>query len=342
MFELIDFIIVRPIANILFVIYNFVGDFGLAIIIFTIIVKMAMWPLMKRQLHQAKLMKKLQPELTKIKKQCNGNRQMESIQTMDLYKRYNVKPMRSILALIIQIPIFIALFTAIRVMVTPTAQDNLDMRAYTFTKGWGNISEVIDAQNECLKDDGTCTQDNYDFHPKLFGLVNLDARIPDIFQGSWHAWVILAFALIAAFTQYIVMRQQMPSGGGKKGKKKTFKQMMAEAKEGKQPEQADLNNVMTGSMSKFMPIMMLFIMFPLPGALVLYYLLINVVNLIQQKIIFKRDEAEIEINTDRVVVKELNKIQEAKVIKNKKTGTTITRITAKDTKKKNNKKKRRK
>ena len=99
--------------------------------------------------------------------------------------------------------------------------------------------------------------------------------------------------------------------------------------------------MMTGSMSKFMPIMMLFIMFPLPGALVLYYLLINVINLIQQKLIFKRDEAEMEINTDKVVVKELNKIQEAKVIKNKKTGTTITRISAKDTKK-NNKKKRRK
>ena len=96
---------------------------------------------------------------------------------------------------------------------------------------------------------------------------------------------------------------------------------------------------MTGSMSKFMPIILLIIMIPFPGALVLYYFLINVINLIQQKIIFKKDEDEIEIGSDKVVVKELNKIQEAKVIKNKKTGTTITRISAKDAK---NKKKRRK
>ena len=56
-------IIVRPIVNILFVIYNFVGDFGLAVILFTIIVKFLMWPLVKRQLHQAKLMKQIQPQL---------------------------------------------------------------------------------------------------------------------------------------------------------------------------------------------------------------------------------------------------------------------------------------
>ena len=52
MFELIDFIIVRPITNILFVVYSLVGDFGLAIIIFTILVKLCMWPLVKRQLRQ--------------------------------------------------------------------------------------------------------------------------------------------------------------------------------------------------------------------------------------------------------------------------------------------------
>jgi len=80
MFSLIDFIIVRPIVNILFVIYNLVGDFGIAIILFTIIVKICMWPLVKRQLHQTKLMRKIQPELAEIKKRCNGNRQMESLQ----------------------------------------------------------------------------------------------------------------------------------------------------------------------------------------------------------------------------------------------------------------------
>ena len=84
MFEIIDFLIVRPIVNILFVIYNFVGDFGVAIILFTILVKFLTWPPMKKQLHQTKLMRQIQPELTEIRKRCNGNKQMESLQMMDL------------------------------------------------------------------------------------------------------------------------------------------------------------------------------------------------------------------------------------------------------------------
>jgi len=82
MFEFIDFLIVRPIVNLLFVVYNFVGDFGLAIIIFTIIVKFAMWPLIKKQLHQTRLMRKIQPELAEIKKNCKGNRQLEQLQPL--------------------------------------------------------------------------------------------------------------------------------------------------------------------------------------------------------------------------------------------------------------------
>ena len=62
MFRLIDFLIVRPITNLLFFIYNYCDDFGLSIIIFVILVKFCMWPLVKRQLYQTKLMKKIQPE----------------------------------------------------------------------------------------------------------------------------------------------------------------------------------------------------------------------------------------------------------------------------------------
>ena len=74
LFNLIDIIIVRPIVNLLFMIYNLVGDFGLAIIIFTVLVKLLTIPLTKKQLHQTRLMRKIQPELAKIRKNCNGNK----------------------------------------------------------------------------------------------------------------------------------------------------------------------------------------------------------------------------------------------------------------------------
>lgn len=325
MFELIDMIIVRPIANILFVIYGFVGDFGLAIILFTILVRLCMWPLVKRQLHQTKLMRQIQPELAKIKKNAGGNRQVESLQMMDLYKRHNIKPFRSFLTILIQLPIFIAIYTAIRVMVMPMPTDNLSLRAYDFIHDIPAISTVIDQQESYLAD----TEHNtYDFHPQLFGVVDLDAHVG---FSSLSAICILIFALAAAVIQYLVMKQQMPSK--KSAKKKTFRQIMKEASAGKEPDQTELNNVMTGQMSIIMPIMMLLIMINLPGALVFYYLLINIINAVQQKIIFSRDEVEMELEAGEAVTKELNKIQEAQVITNKKTGTKITRISAKDNKK---------
>ena len=83
-----------------------------------------------------------------------------------------------------------------------------------------------------------------------------------------------------------------------------------------------------------MPIMLLIIMINLPGALVLYYFLSNIITFIQQKIVLSQAEKEMEASADKAVLKELKHIQEAQIIENKKTGTKITRISVKDNKKK--------
>lgn len=330
MFELIDFLIVRPIVNILFVIYNFVGDFGLAIILFTILVKLLMWPLVKRQLHQTKAMRKIQPELAEIKKNCKGNRQMESLQTMDLYKKYNIKPFRSFLTVLIQLPIFIALYTAIRVMVMPTPTDNVMIRAYEPVQSLPRISEVVELQKPYLEN----TENGYNFSPQLFGIVDLNASAASIFRGEINPSVIvvLLFAIAAAFLQYWSSRQQMPSK--KSEKSKSFKQLMKEAAagDGSEPDQADINALATRQMSIMMPLMMFFIMFYLPGALVFYYLLSSAISVVQQRIVLNKVDDELEIAADKKILKELRGIQEAEVIENKKTGTKITRISAKDAK----------
>ena len=325
MFELIDFIIVRPIVNILFVIFNFVGDFGFAIILFTILVKLLMWPLVKRQLHQTKLMRKIQPELAQIKKNCNGNRQMESLQTMDLYKRYNIKPFRSILTIFLQLPIYIALFTAIRVIVTPTTQDNLGYRAYPPIQKMERIDYIMNLQRPYLDNPQNNT---YDYKPQLFGIIDLSER-PGFSSAS--SITILTFALFAAFLQHYQTKQQRASGKAKKSKK--FRELIKQAEEGKEPSQSDLADMVSGQMSIMMPMMMLLIMINLPGALVFYYLLSSLISIIQQHIIFKQTEVEMESSADKAILKELRNIKEAQVIKNKKTGTKITRITAKDSKK---------
>ena len=338
-FNFIDLIVVRPIVNILFVIFNLVHDFGLAIILLTIIVKLLMWPLMRRQLNQSKLIRKIQPELTQIKKNCKGNKQLESLQTMDLYKRYNVKPFASILTLVIQLPIFIALFSAIRVIATPLPQDNLSNRAYDFVAYEGSEIKTLEEKQkvylEDLQNDQIPQEEKtaYDFQPMLFNTIDLNVKASDVFMGnfSWSAVFILACAVMASVVQYWATKQQMPSG---KKKKRGFKDLLKDAKDGKELDESDISTMATGQMSAMMPIMMFIIMFNLNGALAFYYFISNVITVVQQRIILKQIDEEIDEVTDKAVLKELKNIKEAEVIKNKKTGTKIRRISARDTKKK--------
>ena len=339
-FNFIDIIVVRPIVNILFVIFNLVHDFGLAIIIFTVLVKLLMLPLTKKQLNQTKIIRKIQPELTQIKKNCKGNKQLESLQTMDLYKRYNVKPFASILTLIIQLPIFIAIFSAIRVIATPLPQDNLNNRAYEIVAYEGSEIKNFEEKQKIYLDDlqnkdiPAEEKASYDFQPQLFGVINLDVKASDVLMGkfSWSALFILVCAVMASVVQYFATKQQMPSG--KSEKKKKFRDILKEAKDGKEIDEADISSMTTGQMSAMMPIMMFIIMFNLNGALAFYYFLSNIITIIQQKIVLKKVDEEIDAVTDKAVLKELRKIKEAEVVENKKTGTKITRISAKDTKKK--------
>lgn len=340
LFKFIDLIIVRPIVNILFILFNFIGDFGLSIIIFTILVKFLTWPLLKKQLHHAKLMRKLQPELAKIKKQCNGNRQLESLRVMDLYKRHNAKPFASIFIILIQFPIFIAIFSAIHVIANPLPHDNISSRAYNFVSYNGSIIQSIkekqitylqDLQNTELSPEEKST---YDFQPQLFGTINLEAKASDILthRQSWSAVFILICAVLAALIQYFIARQQIPSHHS--GKKKSFREIIKSASDGKEIEQSEINNIATGQMAKIMPIMMFFIVFNLHGALAFYYLLTNFITFIQQHFIFKNTREEMDNIADKAILKELKNIQEAEVITNKKTKTKITHISAKELKKK--------
>ena len=360
-FNLIDIIIVRPIVNIQFMIFNLVHDFGLAIVILAILVKLFMWPLTKRQLVQTRLMQKIQPELTKIRKNCNGNKQLESLQTMDLYKRYNVKPFASILVLIIQLPIFIAVFSAIRVIATPMPQDNLMNRAYDFVAYEGSeikalevkqqdylekISKLTDEEKKNLTEEQK-KELQYDFEPKLFNAIDLTAKASDVINParfSWSAVFMLVISIGASLAQYFVAKQQTSSG--KSEKKKKFREILKEAKSGKEIEDSEISGLATGQMSKMMPIMMFIIMFNLHGALAFYYFLSNIFTILQQKLIFNKVRDEMDDNTDKAILKELKKsekgqniakgakIREAEVVENKKTGTKITRISAKDNKKK--------
>ena len=322
MFQLINTIIVTPIVNILFLIFHFVGDFGVAIILFTVLVKLITWPILKKNFIQMALMKKIQPELTKIKKECKGNRQLETLRTMELYRKYKIKPFRSIASSLIQIPIFIALFTAVSVMVSPTIKDNVSIRAYHPISQLSNIKDISEKQQEFLKD---AEHNQYHFYPKLFNLVDLSAR-PGF--NDLNRIIALIFCIASTLMQYLVVKQSTPKKG-----KKTLKEIFSEAANGVEADQAEINNIVSSQMSKFMPILFLSVIINFPGALSFYYFISNFVYFFQQKLAMEHTK---KLNLADLSDNKYSHVKEAEIIESpkqnknsdNKTDKHITRISA--------------
>lgn len=315
--NIFDILIVQPIFNLLIVLYSFLpgNDFGVALIIFTILVRFAMYPLVKKQLHQTKAMRKLQPELVKIKKQAKGNKQVESMQMLELYKKHGVSPFRSIGILLIQLPIFIALYSVIQIFTLH--RDQIAKFTYDFLEGIPAIQKVIEHPNE--------------FNETLFGVVNLTQSA---FSNGSVNLVLVFLAVIAGVTQYIMSKQTMPQNENKK----RLRDIMSEAAEGKQADQSEMNAIVMGKMIKVLPFFMFFIMITVPGALALYYAVSNIVAVAQQHYLLKKDEVEMDHMADEKLPATPHKKATAKAReKAAKPATTVTRIVAKDSRKKGDK-----
>ena len=93
---------------------KYVGNFGVSIIIVTILIKIALLPLTLKQDKSMKEMKKIQPELEKLKEKYANDKQMLNIKTMELYKEHKVNPLGGCLPLLLQLPILFALFGVLR------------------------------------------------------------------------------------------------------------------------------------------------------------------------------------------------------------------------------------
>lgn len=179
-----DTLFIQPLANILFLIYSLIPghDYGLAVIILTILIRLALWPLISKQLHSQKKLQALQPEIAKLREQAGGDKQKESAALMELYREREINPLASCLPLLVQFPFLIALF----ILFSKGGSGFQDFQSLLYgpIKELGYMQEVI--ANPSL------------FKPSLFGLVDLTAK----------SNIILA--VIAGVTQFIQVKQITP------------------------------------------------------------------------------------------------------------------------------------
>jgi YidC/Oxa1 family membrane protein insertase len=111
--HIFNLIFTFPIFNGLMLLYYLFGDFGLAIIVLTLIIKLLLFPLTLQQLKSSKAMQQLQPKLAEIRKKHAKDQQAQLLATQNLYKEYGVNPVAGCLPLLIQLPVLYGLFYAI-------------------------------------------------------------------------------------------------------------------------------------------------------------------------------------------------------------------------------------
>ncbi len=144
-----ELIIQQPVINVLIVMSHYLADnFGLAIIALTIIVNLCMLPLTRKQIQSTKAMQELQPKLAEIQKKYAKDRQKLGQEQMRLYKESGVKPAGCAITMVIQMPVWIALYQSIMLTLAVAPEGLLKLSKYLYS--WPVVYSVLPLSNEFL------------------------------------------------------------------------------------------------------------------------------------------------------------------------------------------------
>lgn len=134
-------VIYQPILNLLIWLYNVIpgNDIGFAVIALTVIVKLILHPFTVAQIKQQRALQELQPKIDEVRARLKDDKDAQAKELMELYKKENVNPAASCLPLVIQIPVFIGLFRALR---DGLASQSLNL-LYPFVANPGSINHLF-------------------------------------------------------------------------------------------------------------------------------------------------------------------------------------------------------
>ncbi|MDX2435299.1 MAG: membrane protein insertase YidC [Desulfobacterales bacterium] len=100
----------KPALFLLNFFYGYVGNYGISIILVTILIKLLFWPIAQKGLKSMKNMQKIQPKMAKLKEKYKNDKTRLNEEMMILYKTYKVNPVGGCLPMVLQIPVFFALY----------------------------------------------------------------------------------------------------------------------------------------------------------------------------------------------------------------------------------------
>ena len=139
----------QPMINILIVMSNWLfGSFGLAIIGLTIIVRGLMFPLTIKQIRATKAMQSLQPKIAELKQKYGKDKEKIAKEQVKLYKESGVSPVGCLLPMLVQLPVWIALFWSIMRVLAATPEQFLGLSQYLYS--WSVVYSMVPLSNEFI------------------------------------------------------------------------------------------------------------------------------------------------------------------------------------------------
>lgn len=232
--SIFDLFLYRPLFNSLILIYNYLPqqDFGLAIVLLTVIIRIIIYPLSVKAVNSQMALQKLQPKIQEIQKKYKDNKEKQAVETLEIYRKEKINPFSGLLLAIIQLPILIALYRVFWLGLKPEELSNL----YKFVENPGHINSVF-------------------------------LNIADLAQSS-----NLLFAVLAGLLQFFQTKMLMTNPKDNKDKVASFMQKQ---------------------MVYFFPILTIIILYSLPSALSLYWIVSGLFSIIQQYFILKKQKLQL-------------------------------------------------
>lgn len=241
--------IARAMGWILRSLYEATSNYGLAIILFTIFIKLVTIPLSLKQQRSMKETQEIQPILEKLQKKYQNNQEKLAIEMQKLYEERKINPFGGCLLLLIQIPIIYSMFFAIAQPVkfmypeikTPAVEQAIE--AYANKGTYKELYYVINERQDLI---------NTEFLGIDLGVV------PDF--SNWITWIIPVLSGLATFTSSYISKKQSKSNGA--------------------------SNQQTESMQMYMmlvmPLMIAWISFRVPLGMGLYWFVNTLVSILLQ------------------------------------------------------------
>jgi len=237
MTEIWNGLLVHPLMALSLLFYSFVHDFGLAIVLVTILIRVVVYPLYVTQIRSQRAMQELAPALEELKKKHGNDRQRISQEQMKLYSERGVNPAAGCLPLLLQMPILFALYSALTQLGCGLGNGGSNCPGLTHEQATSVLGFLGNIITNPVPTGGTLdTTANW---------------LPWITRGLQHPDPLFILPVLAGAAQLVASVMAMPA---------------------KQTKTSDPNQRMFQSMAYTFPLMTVFLGAQFPAGLTLYWI----------------------------------------------------------------------